>query len=176
MPPAGASAAKAAGDPRERPLRTDGIYVPPPVFAFRVDIDGAESDTSFQEVSGLEVQFETEEVVEGGQNRFVHKLPVRTKYSNLVLKRGVVTQASAFGGWVSRALSAGLVRQGGGAKTIGIKLINEKKQPLIAWNIFGAYPLRWEHTPLNAMGNDVLIETVELSYQFFQRQNFPQAA
>jgi phage tail-like protein len=176
MPPAGTPAAKAAADPRERPLRTDGIYVPPPVFAFRVYGAGAKRDTSFQEVSGLEVQFETEEVVEGGQNRFVHKLPTRTKYSNLLLKRGVVTQASAFGGWVSRALSAGLVRQGGGAKTIGIKLINEKKQPLVAWNVFGAYPLRWEHTPLNAMGNDVLIETIELSYQFFQRQNFPQAA
>ena len=171
MPPAAAPAA----DPRERPLRSDSVYVPPPVFAFRVDIDGAESDTSFQEVSGLEVQFETEDVVEGGQNRFVHRLPTRTKYSNLLLKRGVVTQASAFGMWVSRALSAGLVQQSG-AKTIGIKLINEKKQPLIAWNVFGAYPLRWEHSQLNAMGNDVLIETVELSYQFFQRQNFPQAA
>ena len=74
--------------PAERPLRSDSIYVPPPVFAFRVDIDGAESDTSFQEVSGLEVQFETEDVVEGGQNRFVHRLPTRTKYSNLLLKRG----------------------------------------------------------------------------------------
>ncbi|TGX54130.1 phage tail protein [Sphingomonas gei] len=164
-------------DPRERPLRTDSVYVPPPAFAFRVDIDGAESDTSFQEVSGLEVQFETEDVVEGGQNRFVHRLPTRTKYSNLVLKRGVVTQKSPFGGWVSHALSGGLVQQrGGGRKTIGIKLINEKRQPLVAWDVFGAYPLRWEHTPLNAMGNDVLIETVELSYQFFQRQNFPQAA
>ncbi|AQR73692.1 phage tail protein [Sphingomonas sp. LM7] len=171
MPAAGAPAA----DPRERPLRTDSVYVPPPVFAFRVDIDGAESDTSFQEVSGLEVQFESEDVVEGGQNRFVHRLPTRTKYSNLLLKRGVVTQASAFGGWVSRALSGGLVRQGS-AKTINVKLLNEKRQPLVVWNVFGAYPLRWEHSQLNAMGNDVLIETVELSYQFFQRQNFPQAA
>jgi phage tail-like protein len=164
----------AAGAPAERPLRSDSVYVPPPVFAFRVDIDGAESDTSFQEVSGLEVQFETEEVVEGGQNRFVHRLPTRTKYSNLILKRGVVTQQSAFGGWVSRALSGGLVQQSG-PKTINVKLVNEKNQPLIAWNVFGAYPLRWEHTPLNAMGNDVLIETVELNYQFFQRQTFPQA-
>jgi phage tail-like protein len=158
-----------------KPVRTDNVYVPPPVFAFRVDIDGAESDTSFQEVTGLEVQFETEDVVEGGQNRFVHRLPKRTKYSNLVLKRGVVTQNSAFGGWVSRALSGGLVQQAG-AKTIDIKLLNERQQPLIVWNVFGAYPLRWEHSQLNAMGNDVLVETVELSYQFFSRRNFPSAA
>lgn len=149
-------------------LREDGIYVPPPVFAFRVEIDGAEGEIGFQEVSGLQVEFETEDVAEGGQNRFVHKLPTRTKYANLMLKRGVVTGDSAFGAWVSHALSGELVRQGG-HKTVVVKLLNDKRQPLMAWTVFDAYPLRWEHSGLNAMGNDVLIETVELSYRFFQR-------
>lgn len=155
--------------------REDGIYVPPPVFAFRVEIDGAESETSFQEASGLQVEFEFEDVAEGGQNAFVHKLPTRTKCANLTLKRGVVTTDSAFGTWVSGALSDGLVRRAG-AKTIVVKLLNDKRQPLIVWTVFGAYPLRWEHGGLNAMGNDVLTETVELSYQFFQRKTIAQAA
>lgn len=156
-------------------VRDDGIYVPPPVFAFRVEIDGAEGETGFQEVSGLQVEFQTEDVAEGGQNRFLHKLPTKTKYANLVLKRGVVTRDSVFGRWVSRALSGGLVRQGG-ARTVLVKLLNEKRQPLMVWTVFGAYPLRWEHSTLNAMGNDVLIETVELTYQFFQRKLVAQAA
>lgn len=157
------------------PARDDGIYVPPPVFAFRVEIDGAEGDTGFQEASGLQVEFETEDVVEGGQNRFVHKLPKRTRYSNLVLKRGVVTKDTAFAVWVSRALSGGLVQQSG-PKTVLVKLLNDKRQPLIVWTVFGAYPLRWEHGGLNAMTNEVLTETVEFSYQFFQRKIVAQAA
>jgi phage tail-like protein len=150
-------------------LRPDDVYVPPSVFSFRVDIDGAEGETSFQEVSGLQVELETEDLAEGGQNRYVHKLPVRTKYSNLILKRGVVTGASPFGRWVTQAMSRGLVRQND-AKTIVVKLLNEKKGPLVVWKVFGAYPLRWEHSALNSMGNEILTETIELNYQFFQRQ------
>ena len=149
--------------------RTDDVYVPPAAFYFRVDIDGAEGDTSFQEVSGLQVELETEDVVEGGQNRYVHKLPVRTKYANLMLKRGVVTGASSFGKWVTQAMSRGLVRQND-AKTIVVKLLDEKQSPLVTWKIFGAYPLRWEHSGLHSMNSEVLTESIELTYQFFQRQ------
>lgn len=149
--------------------RTDDVYVPPVAFSFRVDIDGAEGDTSFQEVSGLQVELETEDVVEGGQNRYVHKLPVRTRYANLMLKRGVVTGASSFGKWVTQAMSRGLVRQND-AKTIVVKLLDEKQSPLVTWKIFGAYPLRWEHSGLHSMNSEVLTESIELTYQFFQRQ------
>jgi phage tail-like protein len=151
-------------------FREDDVYVPPVAFSFRVAIDGAEGDTGFQEVSGFQVDIETEDVVEGGQNRFVHRLPTRTKYSNLVLKRGVVTTASEFGAWVSRAMSSGPVRQAD-AKTIVVQLMDETRAPLVVWKVFGAYPLRWEHSQLNSRSEEVLTETIELSYQFFQRQN-----
>lgn len=151
-------------------FRDDDVYVPPVAFSFRVAIDGAESDTSFQEVSGFQVDIETEDVVEGGQNRFVHKLPTRTKYSNLVLKRGVVTKSSAFGTWVAQAMSRGLVRQND-AKTIVVQLLDETRAPVVVWKVFGAYPLRWEHSQLNSRSEEVLTETIELTYQFFQRQN-----
>jgi phage tail-like protein len=46
------------------------------------------NDIRFQEVSGLNATMELEALKEGGENRFVHQLPVRTSYSELVLKRG----------------------------------------------------------------------------------------
>jgi phage tail-like protein len=153
------------------PYRIDDVYVPPVAFSFRVAIDGADSDTSFQEVSGFQVEIETEDVVEGGQNRFVHRLPTRTKYSNLVLKRGVVTTASPFGRWVQQAMSNGLVRQKDDARNIVVQLMDETRAPLVVWKVFGAYPLRWEHSQLNSRSEEVLTETIELTYQFFQRQN-----
>src|SRR5690606_41130753 len=46
------------------------------------------NDFRFQEVSGLTVSMEMETIKEGGENRFVHQLPVRSTYNALVLKRG----------------------------------------------------------------------------------------
>ena len=41
---------------------------------FLFEVDGVDIG-AFMEVSGLEVSIETEDVSEGGQNSFVHKLP-----------------------------------------------------------------------------------------------------
>lgn len=68
-------------------------YYPPVGFHFLVEFEGLgteSKDHQFQSVSGLSVDIETEEIAEGGENRFKHKFPVKTKYPNLVLKRGLL--------------------------------------------------------------------------------------
>jgi phage tail-like protein len=151
-------------------------YYPPGAFRFTVTVIGAGTvltaltgiDASFQEVSGIQVEFGVEEVAEGGENRFVHRLPKQAKYSPLVLKRGVVTTASALGEWVGATIGAPLslpiVPQ-----NLLVTLLNGDNLPLIAWGFSNAYPLKWQTAPLNSMENNVLIETMELSYNFFVR-------
>ena len=58
----------------------------PVVFHFKVEFGtGSEDqDTRFQEVTGLGGEITTEEYREGGENRFVHRLPTGAKYGNLV--------------------------------------------------------------------------------------------
>ena len=71
-------------------------YYPPWGFYYKVEfsISQNKNDVRFQAVSGLSVEYDMEEFKEGGENRFTHKLPVRTKYADLVLKRGMgVTSA-----------------------------------------------------------------------------------
>ena len=68
-----------------------GTYYPPAGFYFKVEIVGVagmneDTEQRFQEVSGLSVEIETEELKEGGENRFSYKLPKRAKYPNLVLR------------------------------------------------------------------------------------------
>ncbi|MEM7659809.1 MAG: phage tail protein, partial [Bacteroidota bacterium] len=70
-------------------------YYPPVSFYFVVSftgegLDGETAETQFRSVSGLSVEFQTEALKEGGQNRFEHQLPTRTRYTPLVLKRGVL--------------------------------------------------------------------------------------
>ena len=55
----------------------EGGDYPPSAFYFKV-VFGATlgmTDTSFQDVSGISTEVTTEDVIEGGENRFVHKLP-----------------------------------------------------------------------------------------------------
>lgn len=51
-------------------------------FYFRLSFLGAASklDVAFQEVSGLSVQIDTEEVTCGGENRFKYRLPKLPKF------------------------------------------------------------------------------------------------
>ncbi|MDX1998905.1 MAG: phage tail protein [Thermoanaerobaculia bacterium] len=159
-------------------LNTD--YYPPGAFYFGVYLIGAGAltyllptsvDASFQEVSGLEVKFDTEDVVEGGENRFVHHLPRPARYSNLVLKRGVVTTDSLLGEWVGltigSTLSLPIVTQ-----NLLVVLYSESGLPSIAWGVVNAYPLRWQTDTLSSLDNKVLTETLEFSYNYFERFTF----
>ena len=81
-------------------------YYPPVGFHFKVefqDIENRTNDHQFQSVSGLSVDLETEEIAEGGENRFKHKIPVRTKYPNLVLKRGLLIDSGLIE-WCKKAI------------------------------------------------------------------------
>jgi len=153
-------------------------YYPPGAFYFSVQLLGSvtplalltDIDASFQEVSGIQAEFTTEEVVEGGENRFVHRLPKPAKYSNLVLKRGVVTQSSVLAEWVGQtigsSLSLPILPQ-----NILVTLLDASGMPSIAWGFVNAYPLRWEVGPLNSTDNKILTESLEFSYNYFERVN-----
>ena len=62
----------------------------PSTSSFTVIIDNPPlALATFQEVSGLSIEIEVEEFAEGGENTFLHQVPVRSKFPNLVLKRGM---------------------------------------------------------------------------------------
>ncbi len=151
-------------------------YYPPGKFFFSVSVlpngattaGSANIDSSFQEVSGIEAEFGVEEVAEGGENRFVYRLPKQTKYPPLVLKRGVVTQNSPLGEWVAATIGATLA-QPIVVQNLMVLLLGEGARPLISWTFYNAYPLKWKTSSLNSMENDVLTESLEFSYSYFTR-------
>ena len=140
-------------------------YYPPVGFHFSVEFTGlstGEKDHQFQSVSGLTVDIETEEITEGGENRFKHKIPVRTKYPNLVLKRGLLVDSKVVD-WCKDAV------EDFNFKPIDliVKLLNEKHEPLLSWNIVHAYPIKWSIADFNAEESKVVIETIELVYNYY---------
>ena len=52
-------------------------------------------------------------------------------------------------------------------KSINVVLMNEQSEPLRTWNVVHAVPRKWSVSDLNANENSLVIETLELSYQYF---------
>src|SRR5688572_3136719 len=65
-----------------------------PFIAFRFEVLIADfGKAGFSEVSGLQLETEIHDYMEGGQNAFVHKFAGRTKQTAISLKRGIVDRS-----------------------------------------------------------------------------------
>jgi phage tail-like protein len=120
------------------------------------------NDFAFMEVSGLEVEMEMESRKEGGQNRFTHQLPVRSKYSDIVLKRGLFFE-SGITEWCRQAVENFSFTP----TNVLISLLNADHIPVNTWFVVNAIPKKWAVSNFNAMENTLAIESLTLSYQYF---------
>ncbi len=149
---------------------TSLISYPLPAFYFQVSFSGASLllDTAFQEVSGIGTQIDTEDVAEGGENRFVYQLPTATKHQNLVLKRGVALATSPLVQWCKDTMQGGFAKAIT-PKSMWVHLLNDLGIPVCTWGFSNAYPVKWEIENFNSTKNEVAIEQVELSYTYSER-------
>ncbi len=141
-----------------------GGYYPPVGFHFKVEFLGLgnDNDVRFQSVGGLSVEYETETFKEGGENRFEHKLPVRAKYPDLSLKRGMLTESAVID-WCLEALQHRQFKP----VDLQISLLNEEHEALRLWTVSRAWPKKWTVSDFNAQENALVIESLELCYQYF---------
>jgi phage tail-like protein len=140
-------------------------YYPPVGFHFKVEVLGLAAngnDVRFTEVSGLTTELATEEVPEGGENRFVQKYPSRAKYPELVLKRGFFPGSEIIT-WVRQCVESLTIKP----KNVDVKLLDAAHLPLVTWHLVKAFPTKWTVSDFNASNNAVVIETLQLYYQYF---------
>ncbi len=132
---------------------------PHTVSHFSVVFDGViDSPISFCEVTGLGAEVAVIEYRAGG-SLTAHKLPGLARYSNIVLKRGI-TQDLTLWNWMRQILEGNVVRANG-----RIQLLNERREPVMTWRARNAFPTRYQGPEFRANGNDVAIETLELSHE-----------
>jgi phage tail-like protein len=149
-------------------------YYPPVGFHFRVDFAGLPSDSAdirFQSVSGINASVpNSESYPEGGENRFTHRLPQRASYENLVLKRGMLLGSELIA-WFKAALYDFKFAP----KDITVTLLNASHEPLEQWMFYKAWPTKWNVDGMDAEKAAIVAETIEFSYQFFERKEINQA-
>jgi phage tail-like protein len=140
---------------------------PDPSFAGNFTFDvGGRNIGMFSEVSGLSVQIEVEELAEGGQNQYTHRLLGRMKWPNLVLKRGV-TDTDALFEWLMECSGDGFAAAGNKVPqdiTGKVSLLDPAGKPIRTWSFNGAKPVRWTGPTLAAASHEIAVEELEVCH------------
>jgi phage tail-like protein len=126
-------------------------------FNFWVEIEGLIVG-GFSEVSGLKVEIDVETYSEGGRNEFSHQLPGRVKANTITLKRGL-TDIDTLWPWIEDTTRGIFTR-----RNLTIYLLDNAGLPAMWWDVFKAYPVRWEGPELRANGNAVALESMTLAH------------
>jgi phage tail-like protein len=138
---------------------------PLPVFHFNVEWGGTR--LGFSEVTGLTQENQAIEYREGHSPEFSSvKMPGLHKFSNIVLKRGVIAHDNEFFNWLN-TINLNTVER----RDLTISLLNENHEPVMTWRIHNAFPVKVEGPQLKALGNEVAIESIELAHEGLALQN-----
>lgn len=91
------------------------------------------------------------------------KIPGLKKYSNIILKQGLV-DSMVFYEWIAEGVNGAIQR-----KTITITLLDEEETPEASWQVINAWPAKYTAPDLNATSSEVAIETLEIAHEGMTR-------
>jgi phage tail-like protein len=131
---------------------------------FRLEIDGIQQ-AGFSEVAIGETTTDAIDYREGNEPTHVRKLPGLTKYGNITLKWGVTDSVELFN-W-HKAIVAGQIKDN--RKQVAIVVVDESGADKARFVVSEAWPLKYDPTDLNAKGNEVFIELLELANEGIER-------
>jgi phage tail-like protein len=132
-------------------------------FKFWVEVEGIVA-AQFTECSGLEISNDVFEYQEGGLNEYSHKLPGRTKHSNITLKRGFATSNELYK-WYSEMRDSLLADNALTPKKVTITLRSTSYQDeLMRWTLNNAFPVKWIGPVFKTEEAAVSIETLEFAH------------
>ncbi len=135
-------------------------------FRFRLEIDGIEQ-AAFSEVNIGDLSNDPIEYREGNEVTTVRKLSGLTKYGNITLKWGI-TDSVELANW-HQQIVGGATTLDDSRKTVVIRVQNEAGEDKAAFEVTKAWPCKYDPTDLNGTGNEVAIDTLELTNEGIRR-------
>jgi phage tail-like protein len=104
------------------------------------------------------------EYQEGGLNEYVHKIPGRTKYSNVTLKRGFATSNEIYE-WYKEVETDLIKGNGLEYQQVTITLYSSAEQGrLMRWTLNKAFPVKWVGPAFKTDEAAVAVETLEFAH------------
>lgn len=137
----------------------NGVW-PSPHFFFSVQLgDGAPA--RFQEMNGLDTEAKAAEYRHGNSPVFHPiKMPGLGRVGNVTMRRGLFVNGPELRHLIDE------VKLGTAApRTVVIHLLDETGTPKLKWTLDNARPVKITGPDLKGEGNEVAIESVELTYE-----------
>jgi phage tail-like protein len=134
-------------------------------FRFRIEIDGIQQ-AGFSEAT---IPDSTSDIIEYREGTdpvlYARKLSGLTKHGNLTLKWGITNSIDLYN-W-RKAIEQGKIASA--RKNIAVVLIDEEGNDAARWEFGNAWPSKYKAPDMNAKGNDVAIELLEIAFESMQR-------
>jgi phage tail-like protein len=130
-------------------------------YRFSVEIGGV-IVADFTECSGLKAETEVFEYKEGGVNSMSHKLPVRTTFGNLTLKRGVNASRDLVD-WYQNLINHGWAVDD--RRNVSVVVFDRAGEEVLRWNLVRALPVKWDGPAFKPDSTAVAVETLELAFE-----------
>jgi phage tail-like protein len=132
-----------------------------PKFYFSVRFGDVDKAAKFQDMSGLDSAGKPIEYRHGNSPVFYPiKMPGLGRVHNVTMRKGVFVGDVKFWAWYN-AIAMNTIKRG----PVVINLLDETGTPTMAWTLNNAFPTKITGTDLQAEGNDVAIESLELAYE-----------
>lgn len=134
---------------------------------YRLEIDSI-TQAGFSEVAIAETTIDAVDYREGTDPPHVRKLSGLTKYGNITLKWGLTIGGSALDLFRWHAdVSAGQIKEK--RKKVVIVVQDEAGVDSARFVVTDAWPVKYDLSDLNAKGNEVMIELLELANEGIER-------
>jgi phage tail-like protein len=132
---------------------------------FKLEIGGI-TQAGFSECTVPDATTDVVEYREGTDRPTLHKLSGLTKYGNITLKWGL-TDSKELWDWRKQVIDGQMkdARRNGSIVIYDADGTTE----VVRWNFIDGWPSKYDPGDLNAKGNDVAIETLEITHEGLER-------
>lgn len=132
---------------------------------FLLEIEGI-GVAGFSQATIPENSTEATEYREGDDPPTVRKLWSLNTYGELTLQRGTAEDSTELFEW-RRTVEQGNVDDA--RRTIAVILLDEEGEPGARWEFRNAWPRQYDAPDLDATGNEVAIESLEIAHEGMER-------
>jgi len=141
-----------------------GVWVDPyRAYNFKLEIQGV-TQGHFTRCDGLRIDVEALKYREGGLNQIVHRIPGRVEYGDVTLEYGLTSSTECWQ-WFMKAVEGTVER-----KNVSIVMIdNDGSTRRMQWDLIDCWPSSWRGAPLDALSNEIAIESLTLVYGSLKR-------
>lgn len=132
---------------------------PLPKFYFKVSIDKL-GELTFEEVSGLEVEWPTEQQDGNNMQLSESTIPGINRYDILHLKKGTFVSNNKLLDWFD-TIRLNINQR----ESMTISLLDQEGNPTVVWKVANARPIKVTGVNLKSDGNEATIEQLDLSHE-----------